>query len=292
MVKLLSTILLILTVFLGPPATLAVISNDAVPGEPTYLIKRKLEDAIVLAASISPQTKAWFSANRSERRFKEVNKLLAVKSSETTNALAELVSQTNQAANELSGIKETNARERYIDDLTVSIGKYNKSLQAARLSATPDYAFANNFSQSVPEQQPENTQIANSTVSNNTAGTAELVTPSTDPSGTQTSNGGSNVTLVTPPTSTAGSASLSEADKKREKEIEETRKQLEEIKKALEEEKRKIEEEKQKYDFNRVIEEQKRENDQKREENNRRMQQQQSPKPTLSSSPSSTPKPK
>ena len=61
MIRLLSIITLILSIVLFPPASLALISNNAVPGDSIYPIKRFLEDGIYAVASITPGTKAWFS---------------------------------------------------------------------------------------------------------------------------------------------------------------------------------------------------------------------------------------
>ena len=46
MIKLLSIICLVLAIVLFPPAALALVSNNAVPGDATYPIKRALEVAI------------------------------------------------------------------------------------------------------------------------------------------------------------------------------------------------------------------------------------------------------
>ena len=70
MIRLLSILTIILAIILFPPATLAVLSNNAVPGDAAYPIKRTLEDVIYAAASINPTSKAWFSAARSDRRYR------------------------------------------------------------------------------------------------------------------------------------------------------------------------------------------------------------------------------
>ncbi len=264
MVKLFSTILLIVTVLLGPPAALAVISNDALPGELTYPIKRKLEDGIVLVASINPISKAWFSASRSDRRFKEVNKLLAVKSAQSSQALAELVSQTNDAANQVSVIKETEAKQRYIDNLSKSISKYNTALQATQINSPQNIAY--NSTQNAPTGQTGAVVATqdNTSSQSNSASQAGVVTPPQTANQPTTTN---NVTVVSPvsnpgvavPVATVKSSA---DDKKRDQEIEEARKQLEDIKKNLEEERKKLDQDKQ------------------------------SPQPTPKSSPSPTTKPK
>ncbi|MBI3485624.1 hypothetical protein HY025_01620 [Candidatus Daviesbacteria bacterium] len=53
MVKLLATFILILTIMLFPPATLAYISQNSLPGDRLYPVKRGLEDGVLWLASIS-----------------------------------------------------------------------------------------------------------------------------------------------------------------------------------------------------------------------------------------------
>ena len=71
MVRLLSTIVLILAIILFPPAVLALVSNNAVPGDSTYSIKRFLEDGIYTIASLNPG-----EADDAKKRFEEIKKRL------------------------------------------------------------------------------------------------------------------------------------------------------------------------------------------------------------------------
>lgn len=127
MVKLLSTIVLILAIILFPPAALAVISNNAVPGEATYPIKRALEDGIYAVASLNPTTKAWFSAARSDRRFQELSTLLAQGKS-ASNTLNELVVQTDIAAEQIKKVEDPAKKQELIIQLSESIDKYSQKL--------------------------------------------------------------------------------------------------------------------------------------------------------------------
>lgn len=127
MTKFLGIFILILSLLLFPPATLALISNNAIPGDATYPIKRGLESGIVSLASINPITKAWFSVNRTGRRFNEVTALIA-KGESATDSLDELVTQTTQAAEEIKKIDDPVKKQQYIENLTNSIDKYNDKL--------------------------------------------------------------------------------------------------------------------------------------------------------------------
>ncbi len=129
MFKLLSTLILILSIVLFPPAALAFVSNNAVPGDSTYPIKRALENVILTAASVNPTTKAWFSAQRSDRRFKEFTTLNS-QGKVGTVVLKELVQQTGDAANNISGVKDSGEKIKLIDQLSSSIQNYDKGLQS------------------------------------------------------------------------------------------------------------------------------------------------------------------
>jgi len=126
-IKFLSILSIILAIVLFPPATLALISNNSVPGETTYPIKRILEDGIVKLASITPVTRAWFSVERSNRRFDETTVLIA-KGSSFSKTLDELVDQTEVAANEVTKVDSPTQKQELLTKLSESIKKYDEGL--------------------------------------------------------------------------------------------------------------------------------------------------------------------
>lgn len=143
MFKLLSLLFLVLFILLTPPAVLAYISQDAVPGDITYPIKRKLEDGIVVLASVNPTTKAIFSVDRSGRRYKESSILLA-KGQVPVKTLSELVIQTKQASDEVSQVTNPNEKRRLQQELENSINKYIQGLTDAKKlvkDENPDFEF-------------------------------------------------------------------------------------------------------------------------------------------------------
>ncbi|MBU1000332.1 hypothetical protein KKE78_02985 [Patescibacteria group bacterium] len=131
MTRLLSIITLVLALALFPPAVLAVVSNNAVPGEFTYPIKRGLEDVIYAIASLNPNTKALFAKARSDRRFQEITVLLT-QGKEVSKVLNELIEQTQAAANEISKVKNPAEEEKLISQLLESITKYDAGLAQVR----------------------------------------------------------------------------------------------------------------------------------------------------------------
>ncbi len=123
---------LILAVVLFPPAVLAFISNNAVPGDRTYPIKRTLEAGILAVASVNPTTKAWFSVQRSNRRFQESVALITIASKSNSNhittSLNELVSQTQSAANQVRSVDNSSSRKQLTVNLKTDIKKYDEEL--------------------------------------------------------------------------------------------------------------------------------------------------------------------
>ncbi len=128
MIRLLTIISIILAVVLFPPASLALISNNAIPGDKTYPIKIGLEDIIYMVASISPTSKAWFSGARSDRRFQELN-ILATEGKQTGQTLNDLVEQTQITANQIANVSDQDQKTKLIEQLSASIEKYDKGLE-------------------------------------------------------------------------------------------------------------------------------------------------------------------
>src|SRR3989344_5616963 len=156
MFKLLSLICLVLFILLTPPAVLAYISQDAVPGDITYPIKRKLEDGIVLVAAINPTTKAIFSVDRSTRRFKESSALLS-KGKVPIESLSELIFQTQLASTEIAQVKDPVEKKRLQEKLEKSIGEYIQGLTEAKKQVkdeNPNPQF--NLPQTSPTPEPSN----------------------------------------------------------------------------------------------------------------------------------------
>lgn len=134
--KLVSIVLLIFVIALFPPAVLAVVSNNAVPGDTTYPVKRGLEDIIFAVASLNPATRAWFAAARSDRRFQEVTVLVA-RGKKAGDTLNELVEQTQIAANQIDQVSDPAQKAKLINQLSESITKYDTGLSQISQTGKP-----------------------------------------------------------------------------------------------------------------------------------------------------------
>ncbi|MBI4038904.1 hypothetical protein HY384_03005 [Candidatus Daviesbacteria bacterium] len=253
MVRIFSIIILSLSILLFPPATLAVISNNSVPGDATYPLKRGLEDMIFAVASINPTTKAWFAAARSDRRFKELG-VLITRGKKVGETLNELVEQTQIAADQISQVDDQSQKEKLVQQLSQSIQKYDQALQrfSPTTSSQPPASQPTITVTPLPQSQnpPKLTKPSSTAapiprpslrpISTPTPAPPELVTqppqPTVTPAPSQTV-----IPSIRP--NTIPVPHRDEEDyRKKEKEIEEARKRLEEIKNRLEEKQRKQEE--------------------------------------------------
>lgn len=156
MVRLLSIATLILVIVLSPPAALAVVSNNAVPGDATYPIKRGMEDAIYTVASLNPVTKAWFAKARSDRRFQEITVLLT-QGKKASQTLDELVKQTQTAADQIDKVSDSTQKAKLINQLSDSISKYNEGL--AQTSKTKPVTAPSVNTTPVPTLAPRSTPL-------------------------------------------------------------------------------------------------------------------------------------
>lgn len=127
MPKIITALTLLLAILLFPPATLALISNNAVPGDTTYPLKRGLEDVIYAVASLNPTTRAFFAAARSDRRFEEIKTLVSSGRS-VKDSLQELVIQTDIAVKQIQKVEDPQKKKELIANLKQSIEKYDQGL--------------------------------------------------------------------------------------------------------------------------------------------------------------------
>jgi len=164
-------------ILLFPPAVLAVISNDAVPGQPTYPIKRILEAGFLAIVSVNPNLKAQFTIKRTERRYDESIHLIEAgdSSQNVSNSLGELVRHTREAAKEVAKIENAQEKQQKSVELKQSIKKYQQGLIAEqqKIEARPGYQ--------TPSGQPNPTSIPGQpyqTPSYQTPSPTTVITPS------------------------------------------------------------------------------------------------------------------
>ena len=128
MLALLSKALLVLMLVLLLPTGLVFASQDAVPGDRTYPIKRGLENVIVKVSSVHPTTRAFFKADMSKRRYKEAVALVKRGDTGSQSSLIELVTQTEAAAEDIGEISDPKVKQELVDNLSKQIVQYKAGL--------------------------------------------------------------------------------------------------------------------------------------------------------------------
>lgn len=109
------------------PTSLVLASQDAIPGDLTYPLKRQLENITIQLASLNPKTAAIFSADLSKRRFSEAAALLG-RGKDASETLVELIVQTQQAAVVIDQVKDGETKKKLLADLSQKIENYNQNL--------------------------------------------------------------------------------------------------------------------------------------------------------------------
>lgn len=131
MLKILSQLALVLMFILMVPAGLIMVSQDAVKGDIIYPIKRGLESGVLVVASLTPYTKAYFAVALVNRRYKETAFLLS-SGDNASDSLKELVAQTDKAVSDIGNISGTDQKRKLIADLSSSIKRYDQGLAQAQ----------------------------------------------------------------------------------------------------------------------------------------------------------------
>lgn len=128
MLAILSKLVVVVMIVMLVPTGLVLASQEAIPGDVTYPIKRGLEGVIVSVSSLHPATRAFFHADLTKRRFKEAIALIR-RGSDASNTLVELVSQTQTAVDIIDKIPDASAKRVYIENLSTQIVEYKVSLK-------------------------------------------------------------------------------------------------------------------------------------------------------------------
>lgn len=147
--ELLSKSLVVILIVLLGPTTAVLSSQDAIPGDRTYPVKRGLENVIITFASVNPQSKVFFSQDFSKRRYKETIALVK-KGKTATASLSELISQTQNAAIEIERLQDINLKKEYAQNFTRQIDEYKDGLAKVQKTEVPQIVLK----QPTPLPQP------------------------------------------------------------------------------------------------------------------------------------------
>lgn len=113
--------------FLFAPFTLLILlSQNTVPGDLFYPVKRGLESVVLAAASASPATRVAFKTDLTERRFKEAEKLLLAKADAT--ALDSFILEVQSTQEEVDALSNVLENQQSSEKLIAKIDDYQVKL--------------------------------------------------------------------------------------------------------------------------------------------------------------------
>lgn len=102
-----------------PVTVLIFLSQDSIPGDLFYPVKRSMENVILAAASVNPATRAAFRTDLTETRFKEAQGLIVSKSS--ASGLSTFIDDVQSTKQEVTNLKNDTQRikaeEKFINKL-------------------------------------------------------------------------------------------------------------------------------------------------------------------------------
>lgn len=237
---------LVIIGILTPLTLLIAISQNAVPGDLFYPVKRGIEGVVLAAASVNPTTKALFKTDLSGRRFTEAYKLLARADTSGLDLFVDEIETTKQA---IITIADSRQKQQLQTKLVAKINEYQVKLAQVQTSLTPQTTSTSQSPQQIQQAPQQITPQANTQTSSQTTTSQPTqpaaaqqasgqVIPTQPPlAPPQLSPAARDVTVSKAATSTAFSQAISH-----------TQNRLDRIKKELEEKEHKEKKEKKEKD--------------------------------------------
>lgn len=259
MIQILNRALWVLFLVLTPLTFVGILSQNSIPGDFLYSIKRGYEGTALAFASLAPETKASYTTSLATVRFTEAEKLLLAKSD--TQGLATLVEQVQKAQDNVAAVQNSPQKEELEQKLIASIDAYQANLlkvqqqiasnvvnQPVQTAPAQEQPITNQVIQTAQTTSPANiqpTQIAISAPiptpsSSETTAPTQTPTPTTTqgevpttttPTMTQAPSTTPTTIQTTPPAGTT--TTTPETRKKIDEEIEKTKERLDEIRKKV-----------------------------------------------------------
>lgn len=143
----------ILLFALAPLTILVLLSQNSIPGDLFYPIKRGLENVILVAASVSPSTRVAFKTDLTERRFAEAQQLLVQRGD--TVAFTDFVTEVSSTQQDLSVLSNTQDKIQNSEKLIAKIDEYQAQLAQAQsqVQLAQSQIQIQNSSQTTPASQ-------------------------------------------------------------------------------------------------------------------------------------------
>lgn len=138
-----------------PLTVLILLSQNTIPGDLFYPIKRSMENVVLAAATVSPSTRAAFRTDLTTRRFDEAEKLLLASSD--TQGLKDFVAGIEVAQKEVSAISDPVKKQELQQKIETSVIEYEKRLDLVKAQlVTRENTIAVVVPRSTPTKTPEN----------------------------------------------------------------------------------------------------------------------------------------
>lgn len=230
---------------LTPAFFVAFLSQNSLPGDFLYPVKRGIEGTLLTIASANPTTKAFFHTDLTERRFTEAEKLLL--SQANTAPLEDFVAQIQSTEVAIDNVSDPVKQEELTEKVIAQIDSYQTKLTntAAKIQSNPA-PFAQ-----APSPSPAQSQVVTATPT--PAGQSPMAGA---PTQSQTVLAPSQVSQPVSPTQvvpsaaqtpqTTGTPEVEEQKRHVEQAVEITKLRLEKVKEKLEEKSKQREEKKEK----------------------------------------------
>ena len=259
-IQILNRTLWVLFLVLTPLTFVGILSQNSIPGDFLYSVKRGYEGTALAFASFAPETKASYTTSLATVRFTEAEKLLLAKSD--TQGLATLVEQVQTAQNNVAAVQNSPQKEELEQKLIASIDTYQANLLRVQQQIASNVA-SQPIAQDTPAQtqtttnqatqttspantQPTQTAIPTSTTTPSSLETAaptqtQIQTPTSTPTQTEEITTTTPIVTQAPPktpitvqaTPPTGTTTTPETRKKIDEEIEKTKEKLDEIRKKV-----------------------------------------------------------
>lgn len=122
---------------LTPLFFIAFLSQNSLPGDFLYPVKRGVENTILAAASVSPASKAAFHTDLADRRFTEAEKLLL--SQADTAPLNDLVTQVESTQVAIDNVSDPVKKVELEEKVIAQIDTYQAKLTNTQIQIQPNY---------------------------------------------------------------------------------------------------------------------------------------------------------
>jgi len=126
MSRIFNSALWIVFVVLTPLTFTGILSQNAIPGDILYPVKKSFENVALTAFAFFPETKANYTIQITENRYDEAQKLILAKSD--SQGLDALIAQVQSATQTVNVLKNEEQKQVLQEKLIASIDTYQQKL--------------------------------------------------------------------------------------------------------------------------------------------------------------------